>query len=285
MLKKAESLLTAAERDAFHRDGFVVARGLLSREEATVIRDTFMEQNKDGPVPGLSEMKFTRYDGSEGSYDRTDPLAFYPRMIHPHKHPDLAVGPLAMRYMLDRRIEGILTELMGESPLAVQSMFYFKPPGARGQDFHQDNFYLKVKPGTCMAAWIALDDCDADNGGMMCVPDTQDYEIQCPGPTDSKLYFTSERVPVPEGKVAVLPAMQPGDVLFFNGSTVHGSGPNTSSDRFRRSLICHYVPAATIEMSSWYADVYDFSGAQVYRVQPNEDGGPCGTAQEASGPH
>ena len=55
-----------------------------------------------------------------------------------------------MRYMLDSRIEGILTELMGDSPLAVQSMFYFKPPGARGQDFHQDNFYLKVKPGTCM---------------------------------------------------------------------------------------------------------------------------------------
>lgn len=285
MPQQLESALTNEERAAFARDGFVVARQLLSRDEALAIRDTFMDQNKDGPVEGLSEIKIKRVDGSKGGYDLSDPLAFYPRMMHPHKHNDLAVGPVAMRYMLDSRIEGILTELMGESPLAVQSMFYFKPPGARGQDFHQDNFYLKVKPGNCMAAWIALDDCDDGNGGMMCVPDTQDYDIQCPGPADSKLYFTSERVPVPEGKVAVLPAMHPGDVLFFNGSTVHGSGPNTSTDRFRRSLICHYVPATTVELSSWYADIYDFTGTQLYHVAANEDGGPCGTAQEASGPH
>jgi phytanoyl-CoA hydroxylase len=284
MTMKAESMLTAGERAAFRHDGFVVAHGLLSRQEAAVIRDTFMEQNKDGPVAGLSEVKVTRYDGSEGQYDRADPLAFYPRMIHPHIHPDLAVGPLAMRYMLDSRFEGILTELMGESPLAVQSMFYFKPPGARGQDFHQDNFYLKVKPGNCMAAWIALDDCDAGNGGMMCVPDTQDYDLQCPEPTDAKLYFTSERVAVPEGKAAVLPAMHPGDVLFFNGSTVHGSGPNISTDRFRRSLICHYVPSATAELSSWYADIYDFNGTR-HSIKANEGGGPCGIAQEATAPH
>jgi ectoine hydroxylase-related dioxygenase (phytanoyl-CoA dioxygenase family) len=280
-----KSALNSEERAAFARDGFVVARSLLSRDEALAIRDIFMDQNRDGPVEGLSEIRVKLADGSKGTDDKADPLAFYPRMMHPLKHPDLAVGPVAMRYMLDSRIERILIELMGDDPLAVQSMFYFKPPGARGQDFHQDNFYLRVKPGTCMAAWIALDDCDAENGGMMCVPDTQDYDIQCPGPTDSTLYFTSERVPVPEGKVAVLPAMHPGDVLFFNGSTVHGSGPNTSADRFRRSLICHYIPATTAEMSSWYADVYDFTGTQIHSVRVNEDGGPCGTAQEASGPH
>jgi hypothetical protein len=59
---------------------------------------------------------------------------------------------------------------------------------------------------------------------------------------------------------------------------IHGSTPNTSKDRFRRSLICHYVPASTKEMSRYY-EAYSFSGER-QQVEPNNDGGPCGTPQE-----
>lgn len=276
--------LTPPQVKEFERDGIVIVRQLFSADEVATLRDTFMDMNKDGPVPGLSEIRRRRTDGEVGGYDTSDPLAFYPRMMHPHKHPDKPVGPLAMRYMLDARIKAVLTLLMGEEPYAAQSMFYFKPPGARGQDFHQDNFYLKVKPDTCMAAWTALDPCDAENGGMMCVPDTGNYEIQCPETSDPRLYFTTEHVAIPEGKAAILPILQPGDVLFFNGSTIHGSGPNTSKDRFRRSFICHYLPRSTSEMSKYY-DVYDFDGRQLTHIQPNEDGGPCGTLHTPAAPH
>jgi ectoine hydroxylase-related dioxygenase (phytanoyl-CoA dioxygenase family) len=235
-------------------------------------------------VAGLSEVRRGKVDGTAGGYDPSDPLAFYPRMMHPHKHPELPVGPLAMKYMVDARIQAVLTQLMGEPPYAVQSMFYFKPPGARGQDFHQDNFYLRVKPGTCMAAWMALDDCDADNGGMMCVPDTANYPIQCPEKSDPRLYFTTEHVDIPEGKTAVLPLLHPGDVLFFNGQTIHGSGPNVSQERFRRSLIFHYVPQSTAEMSTSY-QVYDFAGNLLTHIQHNNEGGPCGTLQTSTSPH
>lgn len=275
--------LTDEQLAAFRRDGFLVVKGLFKPHEVDEIRDTFMEMNKNGPVEGLSEIRRPHADGRFG-YDPSDPLAFYPRMMHPHKHADKPVGPVAMKYMLDRRIEKILTDLMGEPPFAAQSMFYFKPPGARGQDFHQDNFYLRVKPGTCMAAWVAIDHCDAENGGMMCVPETGDYPIQCPEQADARLYFTTEHVPIPEGKTAVLPIMEPGDVLFFNGSTIHGSGPNTSKTRFRRSFICHYMPQSTTEMSGYYS-VYDFDGNLLTHIKPNEEGGPCGTLQPATGPH
>src|ERR1051326_2393780 len=154
---------------AFRRDGFIVARQLFAADEVAEIRDTFTALAKDGPVPNLSEV--TR---NNASYDESDPLSRYPRMMHPHNRPDLPVGPLAMKYMLHPRIRPLLRELLGEEALAVQSMFYFKPPGARGQDLHQDNFYLRVKPGTCMAAWTAVDDADEENGGMVCVPETSD---------------------------------------------------------------------------------------------------------------
>jgi ectoine hydroxylase-related dioxygenase (phytanoyl-CoA dioxygenase family) len=196
-------------------------------------------------------------------------------MMQPHLHADKPVGPVARRYLLDQRLLSILQALLREEPYAVQSMFYFKPPGARGQDFHQDNYYLRVKPGTCMAAWIAIDDCDEENGGMMCVPETGSHEIVCPEKSDPRLYFTTEHVAIPEGKTAILPLMKAGDVLFFNGSTIHGSGPNTSPTRFRRSLICHYVPQSTTEMSHWY-QAFDARGDLV-PIKVNQDGGPCGT--------
>ena len=46
--------------------------------------------------------------------------------------------------------------------------------------------------------------------------------------------------------------MRAGDVLFFHGSVVHGSRPDRPTDRFRRSLIFHYMPRASVEVSRFY---------------------------------
>jgi len=271
--------LTPEQVAFFHREGYFVAKGLITPEEVATIRETFMTQAKDGPVEGLSET-------ARGNrvYDPTDPLHRYPRMMQPHRHPEHAVGPLSMKYMLDQRIGDTLHDLYGEEPIAAQSMFYFKPPGARGQDFHQDNFYLRVKPGTCMAAWVAIDDCDEQNGTMMVVPTTQDYEVLCPEKSDSTQFFTDDHLDIPAGCVKVPMILNAGDVLFFNGSVIHGSYPNTSKDRFRRSLICHYVPSSCIEVSHWYKPLYRFNGVEVEKVTAT-GGGPCGNMQAVKGPH
>jgi ectoine hydroxylase-related dioxygenase (phytanoyl-CoA dioxygenase family) len=229
-----------------------------------------MRQTKDGPVPNLSEM----VRSNSGTYDPNDPLARYPRMVHPHSHPEFEVGPLAMRYMLDQRIYAVLKGLFREEPMAVQSMFYFKPPGARGQDLHQDNFFLRVKPGTCCAAWIAIDDADENNGGMVVVPGSNGMEIICPEKSDTTKSFTDHHVPVPEGLEELPVILKAGDVLFFNGSVIHGSYPNSSTDRFRRSLIFHYVPESTAELSNFYK-AHRFDGEHV-PVAEAAGGGPCG---------
>ena len=260
----------------FDTNGFTVARQLLSPAEIDEIRGTFMTAAKDGPVEGLSEM---RHSGI-GEYSITDPLKYYPRMMQPHRHDEHAVGPLALRYLLDERIGNVLQTLLGEEPIAAQTMFYFKPPGARGQDLHQDNFYLRVSPGSCIAAWIAVDDADEENGGMMCVPGTGDLEVACPEKSDPTIFFTTEHVEPPAGKKPEIVKLKAGDVLFFNGSVIHGSYPNTSKDRFRRSLICHYVPKSCIEVARGYHPLLDFEGNVVSREFAT-GGGPCGTFTDA----
>ncbi|WP_237742676.1 phytanoyl-CoA dioxygenase family protein [Actinopolymorpha alba] len=266
------SALPDVERQRFADDGFAVVRALFSPEEAAQIRDEFMALHAAGPIPG----HFEPVPATPG--EPYDVLRAYPRMMHPHE-----VNDLARRYLLDPRIGAILADLLGEEPLAAQSMFYFKPPGARGQALHQDNFYLRVEPGTCIAAWVACDVIDRENGGLEVVPGTHRMDVFCPEDADPEVSFTREYVPPPPGLAPVPVDMEPGDVLFFNGSLVHGSGPNATTDRFRRSFICHYIGRSTERIARWYPTL-TMDGEPVVLAE-SIGGGPCGTETAIAGPH
>ncbi|WP_045517090.1 phytanoyl-CoA dioxygenase family protein [Neobacillus niacini] len=251
----------------FHEEGFMIARGLLTEQEIDHIKNTVMDMHAGGPIKGC-------YKPAPKEKAGNDPLLLYPRMMHPHK-----VNHTLKSYMLHPNIKGVLAELFEEEPIAAQSMFYFKPPGARGQALHQDNFYLKVEPGTCIAAWVAIDDADEENGGLVVVPKTNDLDILCPHKANIKASFTSLEVDVPEGKSIAPCNMKAGDVLFFNGSVIHGSYPNQTKDRFRRALICHYVAESTSRIGKGYAPLYRFDGSTV-DMEANGKGLPCGTDWE-----
>ncbi len=61
--------------------------------------------------------------------------------------------------------------------------------------------------------------------------------------------FTGGATVMPPGARAVGVDLDPGDVLFFAGATIHGSHRNTTSDRFRRAFICHYVGDRAIDFT------------------------------------
>ncbi len=263
-LKEAVSDRTVEQlRDDFQTKGYCLARGLYSETEVEVLNKHFEGLHADGGVPGF----YTRAMEPDESGDI---LKMYPRFIHPHRF-----SGMARDYMTDERLRVILCAVMEEEPIAAQSMYYFKPPGARGQSLHQDNLYLKVKPGTCVAAWTALDFCDKENGGMMVVPGTHTSEINCIHEKNIGSYEGGPSIPVPEGMRLELPEMFPGDTLFFNGSLIHGSGPNRTKDRWRRSFICHYVGKNCESTADFYHPLVDFKGKDVERAATT-DGGPCG---------
>jgi len=255
--------LTAAYRD----NGVVHVPGLLTAEEIETIRVAFTDQvERDNSI------------GHDDNVPADDPLARYPRFVQPHRRPDLEVGRLSRHWMLEPRLMSRVQQLLGPA-LAAQSMFYFKPPTARGQALHQDNLFLQAHPETCLAAWIAVDDCDAENGGLKVVPGSHVYDLECPEPADPEQSFSGVQVTIPPGLSAVQTEMRAGDVLFFHGSTVHGSLPNTSRDRFRRSLIFHYVPQASVEIAKFYQPLLTPAGDEVW-IDEAAAGGPCGTGWE-----
>lgn len=254
---------------SYERDGYCVARGLFSPEETDLLRDHYMVLRKKSAYPG---------DSVGVDPEQDDPLKQYPRMIHMHRWDDVS-----LEWMIDDRIDAWLTKLIGAPPLAVQTMLYFKPPGSRGQALHQDQFYLKARPGTCVAAWMALDPCRIENGCMQVVPGTQDLTVLCTNSdADLAVSFSQTTVPLPDSMASVPVEMEPGDVLFFNGSVVHGSYQNMTADRFRRALIGHYISSDAVEVAKFYHPVLRMDGSEV-SLEESPGGGPCGVWVDQNG--
>lgn len=268
--------LNDLDLQAWLHDGYVIVRGLIPAAEVTALREAVMRQADIGPISGLWDDDFTKRHTVAN-----DPLINYPRLLQVHRHLDQPIGPVTRRWFLHERIAAITETLLGEPAFAAQSMVYFKPPGARGQDFHQDNFYLSVMPGTCLAAWMALDDADASNGGLSIVPGSHCLDIICPEKADLTQSFVADRTPIPAGMHPLPVTLAAGDVLFFNGQVIHGSTPNTTTDRFRRSLICHYLPRSSSAIHEWYQPLLDFSGGE-HRIGISTAGGPCGAPMATS---
>lgn len=254
-------------RTEFETKGFYTASGVFSEAEADAMASHYMELRKEERPGDFAGVELTS----------KDPLKKYPRMIHMHKWDQESFD-----WAIDSRLSSLLTDLLGEAPFLVQTMLYFKPAGGRGQALHQDQSYLRAKPGTCVAAWVALDDCDEENGCMQVVPETQDLPILCTVKADTTQSFTDVTVPLPEGKSPVPVRMKKGDVLFFNGSLIHGSFPNTSADRFRRSFICHYVTGDVTHVAEFYHPCWRLDGSQV-ELGVSDYGGRCGVWVDENG--
>ena len=249
----------------FAAQGYTLARALFSEDEAARLREHFVVINRE-------QRRLT-----DNISDPSDPLAQYPRVMQPHRW-----DALSMEWMIDERLKVWLTSLLGREPYAVQTMFYFKPPGARGQALHQDQFYLRVDPGTCVAAWMAVDRCDEENGCLRVVPGTHALPVMCTVDADANESFSRDEVELPPEYEPVPLIMEPGDVLFFNGQVVHGSYPNSSDGRFRCAMIGHYVVGEAEAVARWYHPVLQMDGREL-DFGISEQGGPCGVWVDADG--
>lgn len=263
MLSSQSGLLTTAQLDQFERDGYVVVEGLFDSPEIAEI-EAFFEDFKQN---GLSV-----YDDGH-RFDEIDKTKTQVRAMHPHRYSDAALG-----WALQPRVVEALTLLLGRSPLLVQTMYYFKPPGAKGQGMHQDNFYLLAAPATCIAAWTAIDAATLDNGCLYVVPGSHHHDIHCPadGAEAWMSYGDSHIKPFPRNAKPVPVEVPKGATMFFGGNLIHGSGPNRTDDRSRRTFIGHYIDEASDQIAKFYHPVLNAEREVVTRLKVPEGGGPCG---------
>lgn len=258
-----DSLITDQQIAQFHTDGYCVIDALFNPEEISEIEAFFEEYKRCGKQV---------FDGGDG-YDDIDITKRQLRAMHPHRYSSKAVG-----WFINPNVAAVLETLLGKPALGVQTMYYFKPPGATGQAMHQDNFYLVAQPTTCIAAWTAIDPADTDNGCLWVVPGSHRGDIICPDGGDDSVKSYGERhiSKFPRGQKPIPITVPRGSTMFFGGHLIHGSGPNRTKDRSRRTFIGHYIDEASEAVSRFYHPVLNMKGETVSSVDAYEGGGPCG---------
>lgn len=243
--------------------GYCNVDGLYSDGDVRAMEDFFEEFKHSGVAV---------FDGGH-RIEEIDAKQRQVRAMHPHRYSEQV-----KQWAIHPPVISALTSLLRREPLLAQTMYYFKPPGAKGQGMHQDNFYLLAKPATCIAAWTPIDEADIDNGCLYVVPRSHRKDILCPadGAEPWMQYGDSHIKPFPRDARPIPVPVRRGQTMFFGGNLIHGSGPNRTRDRSRRTFIGHYIDQASEQVAHFYHPVLDRHGEVVSQIRIPEGGGPCG---------
>ena len=219
--------LTEAEIAAFHRDGYVLRRGLFAADEIAMLSDAIVND------PAIAKNTYVRPDSKGASTE----LALW-------NHPsDDVFGAVAR----SARIVDSMEKLLGGEVYHYHSKLTMKRPKVGGAwDWHQDYgyWYRNACLFPLMASvFISVDPSTRENGCLEVLKGSHHLGRLEHGVVGGQVGADMERV---EQAMKVLDHVYveqaPGDALFFHSNTLHTSGQNTS-EKSRNVLLCCYNAA------------------------------------------
>lgn len=237
----------------FKKDGFLIVENCLSDEQIDALRASFPRifagDFDTGVYPdewhwreGLSLPDVTRH------------------MCNAWKS-DLAIARLA----LSADVGQAATLLSGWSGVKLgQDTIWWKPPKTKAVTLHQDTSFMDfLQPPKTITCWFTLDDTHRDAGTLEYVAGSHRWPLtplpkKFHAPDDYRALMKhaakAARIPHPNIIPIEVPA---GSCVFHAGEIWHGSGPNVTGDRMRRSIGVHMVPHT--------AEFSDRFGGYIYR--------------------
>ena len=226
------SIISDADVDSYHDNGYLVVPGLVTPEGVEVLR-------RDATRVCRGEYPHEALRPSDPGESDDDVLARYLCIHQPHK-----ISPVLLETGVKHAgMAAVLDRLIGPDVKCMQSMLFIKPPGFQGQGWHQDEIYIPTRDRSLTGGWIALDAATEENGCLWVLPGSNKgilYELRShenpdefDGTGESYGFDPSDEIPV-EAKT--------GDVVFFNGYLLHRSFKNRSTT-YRRVLVNHYMNA------------------------------------------
>ena len=142
--------------------------------------------------------------------------------------------------------------LLGEDAVPRAAELFAKPAGVGlPSPWHQDNAYWCLEPAIGLTIWIALDACDATNGGLTYLVGSHLGGLFAHQPSHA---------PGSSQTVADLPhldhvtvALEPGDALVHHCLTIHGSAANTSGTARRGVTLQYEGVSARVDLAQQLA--------------------------------
>ncbi|MFN8493970.1 MAG: phytanoyl-CoA dioxygenase family protein [Caldilineaceae bacterium] len=219
-------MLTQDQIDFYHKNGYLLVKGVFSRQEAAQYR-----QEAHDLIERLAQK--TNLDATWGSAREAVAEAKQTKIFHCH-NVQFYSGLLA-RLIVNEHFTEAASDLIGSPNVQLHHNKLFIKPPEKGSPFpmHQDHPYFPHEKHSMIAGVIHFDNAPVEKGCIRVVPGSH---LQ--GPIQHQQgggwHLPFEQYPI-ESSVPC-PA-EAGDVLFFSYLTIHGSGINTSQEARTTLLI------------------------------------------------
>jgi phytanoyl-CoA hydroxylase len=167
----------------------------------------------------------------------SDKDRFSIRLFNPHLHDGFSLQMMKLPV-----VRGALAQCLGDEAVGIQSMYFYKDPGSHGQAAHQDYYYIRNEPNTLIAAWVAMEYTNEENGCLYVIPGSHKLGLLPHGAVkniDEHESWTHETEGIDLRKEIPV-VLDKGDILIFHSLLIHSSTKNRST-RWRRSYVCHYI--------------------------------------------
>lgn len=239
--------VTAADSRQYYEDnGYVVMRGLLGRDVCAQMRSAFEQEVK--PFSGYI---YRQASANPEKHRFTDAGTMLNSILNP-----VSVNPRFFPLFRQKATQILASDalfeatecLLGEQAGLAQSMYFEGNPATWA---HQDCYYLdSADQGRLVGAWIALEDIDAKAGRFYVYPESHKIDT-LRNAQEMEIAYHHDRYKQhvldlieSKGLKKKVPALQAGDVLFWNSRTIHGAEEAKDHRYSRNSLTAHLIPAA-----------------------------------------
>ena len=136
-------------------------------------------------------------------------------------------------------------DLIGPNILCWGTVMFAKDPSSEAYvSWHQDLTYLHLEPHDGVTAWLALTPSTPHTGCMRMIPGSHKDGIQPHHDTfaTDNILTRGQNIDQVDESAEVGIILQPGQISLHHGRTIHGSGPNTGTDRRMGFAIQQYIP-------------------------------------------
>jgi phytanoyl-CoA hydroxylase len=214
--------------ESYRKDGYVLVKGLLSKDEAHAYREEChaLVARLNGPIDHtwnsareLTDMQMGDATALQACHD----VQFYSSAFS--------------RLIIDPRFTDVAAAVMGTENVQLHHTKMFVKPPEKGSPFpmHQDAPFFPHTLHSVGAAIFHFDDAPEEKGCVRVVPGSH-LEGPLEHQAEGNWHLPFSEWPLER---SVPCEAEAGDVLFFNYFTVHGSGVNTS-DEARTTVLVQY---------------------------------------------
>ncbi len=227
-------------KEAFERDGFVHVRGFLNADELQEVYEA-LEAYKKELVPSF------RPESHKALYDDIGGRRALKQLVDMHDSSPFFNGMLT-----GERATHLAVILLGENALP-QTLEYFEkcPEVGTPTPAHQDGFYFCLKPNHAVTLWLALDDCNQENGCLHYVKGSHRGGVMDHNSSGVSGFSQGLAKPFWSEKDVAHLEVNKGDVLAHHSLTIHFADANTSV-RQRRSIgMIFYGQSAKRDEEAW----------------------------------